>query len=211
MNNGIYKMSINLKSLLEADAKAKVHKSPKELEARSRIERANLGDELRRIFSYDPDDGLLRWKVDRSKKVKKGMVAGTMVLGYMRVGLRLSVGRRYIQSHTLSWFLHYGKWPVERIDHINGDRADNRIHNLRDVNKWENNSNLKIHRDGRLPGFRYIKASNNYQSQIQVDKKRISLGYFDTEAEAHAAYRGARLVIDKFYQPLKLHELLGDK
>jgi hypothetical protein len=74
------------------------------------------------------------------------------------------------------------------IDHINGCKNDNRVLNLRIVSARENNSNKKSHRNGKLVGCYFNKKANKWHSQIKINKKRIHLGYFDTEQLAHEKY-----------------------
>jgi hypothetical protein len=161
-------------------------------------------NEIRSLFDYDPNSGDIRWKIDRGTRFKKGMLAGTVLNGYVRTITRLSAtGKKFVcMNHTLAWFLYYGKWPEERIDHINGIRGDNRISNLRDVNKWENNANREIHRDGKNPGYSWNDKERRFGASIQIDGVRISLGNFKEEGEAAAVHRGARIVVDQFYYPL---------
>ena len=81
-------------------------------------------DDARRLFSYNPETGVLLW-------AHLGTEAGyTNSLGYRVVGLRGTRGF----VHRVAWLITTGAWPSGVIDHINGDKADNRIANLRDVN-----------------------------------------------------------------------------
>lgn len=96
------------------------------------------------ILSYNSETGEFRWLAGRGK-ASAGASAGYMRPdGYMAIG----VNRQYIKSHRLAWILHFKEEPPALIDHINRDRADNRISNLRAVTNRENNLN----RDGRPNG-----------------------------------------------------------
>lgn len=123
-----------------------------------------------------------------SKRVKMHIVDGyykTKFLGKM------------IYVHRLIYTLlkHEIKDDLQ-IDHINGNRLDNRLENLRLVTPRQNNMNRKEHRRGKLVGTRFHKtnefsqATRNkpWQAVITVNKKRVSLGYYFTEKEAHEAY-----------------------
>jgi hypothetical protein len=92
--------------------------------------------------------------------------------------------------HRIVWVLINGKdIPVGlEIDHIDGDCMNNNINNLRAVTLRENQTNQKIHRQGRLPGCCFSKVEQKWQAQIQTNRKQKFLGYFKTETEAHKAY-----------------------
>jgi hypothetical protein len=137
------------------------------------------------LLRYDPDTGKLFWKESRGV-VAKGDEAGRLHhKGYVQVGVN---GRRYL-AHRVAWLLTHGEWPEGQIDHINGVRDDNRISNLRVVTHRGNQQNRKEHRHNRLVGATFI--CGRWQSQIQIDGKRIYIGLFDTEQEAHEAYIAA--------------------
>jgi hypothetical protein len=85
--------------------------------------------------------------------------------------------------------LTYGSWPVDQIDHINGNTKDNRLENLRDVSNRENLRNQKIPKNntsGTL-GVSFDKRKQNYQASIKINGKRKHLGYFKNKEEAIAA------------------------
>ena len=75
-----------------------------------------------------------------------------------------------------------------QVDHVNGNRNDNRVQNLRMVSSRENNQNRKSHRSGALVGASLCKAKNKWQSYVYIDKKQTHLGFFDTAEQAHKAY-----------------------
>lgn len=109
--------------------------------------------------------------------------------GYLRV---IFDGIRY-RLHRLVWVLHTGEHIADgfQVDHVNGCRTDNRILNLRVVQSRTNNTNRVSHRNGRLVGAHFHKASGRWTSSIRVDGKPKSLGYFDSEIAAHIAYVAA--------------------
>lgn len=98
----------------------------------------------RSLFSYDAETGLLTWLVHRGTRARAGAVAG----GVNGDGYRhVCVNRRMFKVHRLAWLLHFGAWPEHEIDHVNGQRDDNRIANLRDVPHALNQLNQRRHRD----------------------------------------------------------------
>lgn len=147
--------------------------------------------ELAAVLAYDPETGLFTWKCDRPGGVKAGTTAGTVnrINGYRCIGIK---GRDYY-AHRLAWLFSSGDWPSGRIDHINGDKADNRLCNLRNANHSLNAQNLRrAHRDtvtGLLGAYR---ARGRYESRLSVNGKTHHLGYFDSPDEAHAAYIEAK-------------------
>ncbi|WP_334154728.1 HNH endonuclease [Agrobacterium pusense] len=135
-------------------------------------------EEILRILRYDPEAGLF---------YRNGQVADCPVPnGYMRVRV---LGRTF-SSHRLAWFFHTGEWPPHEIDHINGQRADNRIANLRVATTSENQANRKS-KVGLKRGVTLHKATGKFQAQIKVSGRNQYLGLFDREEEAHDAYAAA--------------------
>lgn len=90
------------------------------------------------ILDYNQDSGKITFKDSRSGAVAIGQEAGWIGSdGYRRLTHR----DRLYMAHRVAWAIHYKSWPVYTIDHINRDRSDNRIVNLRDVPQSENNKN----------------------------------------------------------------------
>lgn len=141
-------------------------------------------DDVRRWFSYDAETGDLMWKEKRSNRVKVGAEVGCQRPdGYRVVWFDGSLYR----VHRMIWFLVTGEWP-EVVDHINGDRADNRIVNLRASSKLLNAWNSRHHRDGTCKFKGVTKSEGRFEAQICADGRKIYLGRYATEAEAHAVY-----------------------
>jgi hypothetical protein len=147
---------------------------------------------LKSILSYDPETGLFLWKISRSNRVKIGSEPGcTTNTGYICIKLD---SKKY-QAHRLAWLYVYGYMPKNDVDHINGNRIDNRIINLREATRSENIQNLKKCNSNNktgLLGSCFNKSVNKFQAQIVINYKRIHLGYFNTAIEAHEAYIKAK-------------------
>lgn len=98
-----------------------------------------------------------------------------------------SIGKHIsIRAHQFAWFMTYNQIP-SIIDHINRNRSDNRISNLRIVTRQQNNFNTDA------KGFCWYKRDEKFKAQIQVDGKAIHLGYFNNAVDAREAYLKAKL------------------
>lgn len=151
-------------------------------------------ERVREVFDYDPDTGLLTYKRNRGGLRERGEVAGWICRrqhthggGYRLIGFN---GREY-GAHRLIWLWWHGVHPSGHIDHINLDRADNRIANLRDCTQSQNMGNRRPQGNNTsgFKGVSYSKASKKWKASIQ----RKHLGLFDTPEKAHAAYVDAAL------------------
>lgn len=144
---------------------------------------------LREAVSYDPNSGLFTWAKPRSKV----RVGGT--LGYKRVGgyIHIKFNGISILGHVLAWFYVHGKPPDGEIDHLNHNRSDNRICNLRDVPTKENAKNRKRYANNRTghTGVFFDKECGKYKANINVDGRLKHLGTFSAIADAITARRWA--------------------
>lgn len=130
-------------------------------------------------FTYCPFTGNIRGV--------RGKVMRKKNSGYIECYI-IHNGKMYnVLGHRLAWFLHYGKLPVNFIDHIDGVKNNNVISNLRDVTQQQNNMN-----NTKAKGFNWHKQHKKFTSQIQINGKKIHLGLFRTENEARAAYLVAK-------------------
>ena len=148
-------------------------------------------DLLKHLFDYDKETGNLIWKVSNSHSQKIGDIAGSLHqrLGYVQIGIN---SKRYY-AHRLIFLYHKGYLP-KTLDHINGDRGDNRIENLRAVTASQNQHNRKINSNNTsgYKGVSYNARANKWCAEIHLESKRISLGYYKTPEEADAVVRKAR-------------------
>jgi len=147
---------------------------------------------LRELLVYDPEAGVMTRRV-RVGCAAAGSPFGTRDGNGYLVG---SVGNRLYRLHRLAWLYMTGEWPQGEVDHINGDRADNRWANLRDVSKAENMQNIKRARRDNcatgLLGASLDKRDGRYKAKIGVGGKQKHLGCFATAQEAHEAYLAAK-------------------
>ena len=164
---------------------------------------------LRRIIQYDPDTGVLTWLARDARMFSgngnggasgqaarwNGQYAGKIAFpsidqkGY-HSGMLL---RSCVLAHRVAWALHTMEAPPEFLDHINGDRSDNRIENLRPATKAENarNSGKKVNNTSGFKGVCKSSVAGKWRARISVDGKRIRLGNFLTKEDAFQAYEDA--------------------
>ena len=145
---------------------------------------------LRSILSYDPETGIFTWKIGSANQVKAGDIAGCPDGdGY----LRIKVQSRLYRAHRLAWLYTYGERPKGQIDHINRNRSDNRIANLRDVShklNLQNKSKYSNNASGHS-GVVWNKRASKWLARIAHNRKQIHLGYFNTIEEAISARKAA--------------------
>lgn len=136
-------------------------------------------EEIRKQLSYDPETGIVtRLKDGSAMAVPKTSFLGT-----------------HIQITHIIWVLMYGRWPEEEIDHRDKDRSNNKFSNLRECTRTSNMQNRRWNNpNGKGVTFRGEKPiGRQWQAQIQVNKKKMQLGFYATAEEAAEAYRQAAL------------------
>ena len=143
-------------------------------------------EELLRLFNYK--EGNFYYKVATSPRVKVGQIAGTIKPdGYVRVKID---GKLYY-LHRLVWLYHKGVWPKGEIDHIDRNPSNNNIYNLRDVDRSTNmvNTARRKNKTSRYRGVCWNKRLNKWVSACTRNYKSKHIGVFDTEEDAHTAYK----------------------
>lgn len=155
---------------------------------------------LMELFNYDSSTGKITWRVAHNNRCPIGSEAGWWSKGY-RV---LTVDRERIPAHQAVWMIVYGQWPLSDLDHIDTDKANNRISNLREATMSQNLANANRRSDNQS-GFKSVhwhNTRNKWTAQINIGGKRRHLGLFATAAEAHAAYVAkANEVYGEFARP----------
>lgn len=140
---------------------------------------------LKSALHYDPETGVWTWLVDRGPCVKAGSVAGS------------GGGRRYWQigfdghqhgAHRLAWFYMTGAWPVELVDHRDGNPFNNRWSNLREATTATNRQNETKPRRNLPKGVSHDPRSKRFQAVIRHNGEYHHLGMFGTAEEAGEAY-----------------------
>jgi hypothetical protein len=154
---------------------------------------------LRKLLRYEPETGKLFWrkrdfeyfKTLRSAKCWNTKYAGAQAFtnkcnGYLQGG----IFRKKHSAHRVIWALFYGKWPEKFIDHVNGDKTDNRIVNLRECTPSQNGWNSGIRSSNRsgYKGVWWNKRVKRWVASIRDGHSQIYLGSYLCPKEAHAAY-----------------------
>lgn len=130
---------------------------------------------VRKLFSYDPSTGDLRWLPGQGRSFSG-----------KSVGRRVRINKVLYLRHRLIWLWMTGEWPTETVDHINGNSRDDRWKNLREATVVENNRNVL--RKGKLPaGVEF--HGRWWRARLCVDGRRIIRSGFATREEAEAVYR----------------------
>lgn len=132
-------------------------------------------ERLRELLDYDPETGVLRWQVSRGRNAKAGSVAGTPNRdGYIHV----KVDGVALKAHRIAWAMHNGEWPSAEveIDHVDMDKANNQIKNLRTASRNENQHNLAVRADNTsgVKGLSFRPNKRLWLGQIMLHGKNRS-------------------------------------
>lgn len=152
---------------------------------------------LQELLSYDPKTGSFTWRVSRNGTLGIGTNAGHLDGGYVRI----RVDRVLYRAHRLAWLYANGEEPAGQIDHINGDKADNRLCNLRVVTNAQNQQNVRAPRSNNKLGVLGVMktASGRFSAHIWVDGGQRSIGTHATIEGAHMAYIAAKKLSHEGY------------
>lgn len=139
-----------------------------------------------RLLAYDPETGVIT-----RKKFRPGKVATHVApCGHLYV----SCADRTYRAHRVAWLLYYGKEPNGILDHIDMDKQNNRIENLRIVGNSENAINHRIHADN-TSGYRGVTYNRNAKRwEAKIGRHGVThLGFFDTPEEAAHEFNKAAI------------------
>lgn len=147
-------------------------------------------EEAHRLLVYDASTGEMYWKIDVGGGSRAGDRAGyTTFWGYRQISIKCKM--HFV--HRLAWLMTYGEWPKGEIDHINGQRSDNRLSNLRDLDHALNAQNLRAPKSNNKSGFLGVsRKDRGWRATLKVNGKQLSLGVYATPEEAHKVYLEAK-------------------
>ena len=143
-------------------------------------------DHLKSILIYNPNTGEFVWKTRQYRSDLIGKRAGSPTnMGYWAI----AINNKKTLAHRLAWLYMTGSFPINHIDHINGDKQDNRFENLREVTRFGNLQNMRAPTKANKSGFLGVcRHQNKWLVQIMVNGKRIRESGFDTPEQAHQRY-----------------------
>ena len=144
---------------------------------------------LKETLSYDQETGLFT-RIKRTSNCIKANEVACRLNSFNKYRQVAFMGKTY-QAHRLAWFYVHGVFPCGQIDHINRNKSDNRLVNLRDCSISENKQNSGLYKSNKS-GFKGVfRKGNRYEAGIRVNNKRIYLGKFGSAELAYEAYVSA--------------------
>ena len=148
------------------------------------------------LSAFDYQDGNLIRKTGRVNEI--GQIAGSVhkASGYIHV----KINTKAHKAHRLVFLYHYGYLP-ECVDHIDGDKANNRIENLRVATKQENSCNQKVRSTNKsgCKGVKWVKHCKKWQVEVCKNYKQINFGlYEDLELASLVAVEATELIHGRF-------------
>lgn len=155
------------------------------IKAQPRALRTELtAERLRELLDYEPETGWFFWRISR-RKASAGSKAGTRWQpphDYVAIG----IDRKIYLAHRLAWLYMTGEWSQIDVDHINGDRSDNRWVNLREAVRWQNLANSKLSATNKsgFKGVCFDKSRGLWLATISVAGVHYNLGRYATAEEA---------------------------
>lgn len=157
---------------------------------------------VRELLEYNPDTGVFKWR--RTAKGRRlDLSPGTVNdSGY----LMITIGWRRWRAHRLAWLYMHSVWPSNQIDHINGNRLDNRLCNLREVDYVLNGQNKKKGTARNKSGFLGVDfrpqfVERKWRATIFYNGKQKHIGMYQTPEEASRAYLEAKRKLHAGYVP----------
>lgn len=158
----------------------------------------NDAELARKLFTYEPSTGVLRWRADRvvelrnhsQVKAKGGVEAGWSTSdGYRQVRFR---GRKR-KATSIIWLIVTGKPPKGQVDHVNGMKNDDRWENLRLASASQNRCNVSKYKNNTSghKGVSWSEQKGKWRATIRIHNKQKHLGFFDDPKVAAQAYAAA--------------------
>jgi len=165
-------------------------------------------DELAKAFRINSEGQLERLHHSRRwEPVTQNSKAGR---GYPVTAMP-GKGGRQLYIHRIVWILYNGDILDNslQVDHIDGDKCNNNIDNLRLVSNRVNNQNKSIHKTTGRVGYFWCKRENKWQTQIRLASKIVFLGYFEDEKQASLTYKIACDNIERYVNNKSFRSLVN--
>lgn len=146
-------------------------------------------ERLKEVLYYNPHVGVFVWKVSKPNR-PRGSTAGGPAGKYIKI----AVDRKSYQAHHLVWLYVHGRFPAEQIDHIDGDKTNNLISNLREACQKQNSMNLPIsaRNTSGVKGVSFCNGPGKWCAAIKSGGKLLYRKFFETMEEAESEIRIAR-------------------
>lgn len=143
----------------------------------------------REYFTYDSKTGSIFNRTSKTNRRSGERAESQEAGGYLVVSIRGAL----FKAHRMAWLLHYGSEPTGVIDHIDGNRKNNAIENLRDAKHHMNMCNRPAppHNTSGIKGV--SRHGRKWRASVTVDRKRHNLGTFERKEDAAAVVRDARI------------------
>jgi hypothetical protein len=144
---------------------------------------AEISTYIKSNYKYDPNTGIIT--SNYTKKQIQYTCHEYITINPVINGVNVKV-----YGHRLAWFMHYGYW-AKNVQHINKNRVDNRIENLRvPTNSQIKAGNRKTTSDtsSKFKGVAWDKSSQSWRVRVHKDNKMVHVGRYDSEVEAAYAY-----------------------
>lgn len=145
-----------------------------------------ISEQYRSALQYVPETGALLWKATTGPRCRVGAVAGSIdTHGYRQI----KIHGKTILAHRIVWAMFNDRMPLGRLDHINGNRLDNRIENLREVTDSQSafNIGMKANNTTGAKGVCYRRSTGRWLVQIGVGGRKLFVGSFASKEEAITA------------------------
>lgn len=147
---------------------------------------------LKSMLHYDAPTGVFRWRYSTSRRIKPWSIAGvpTQRQGYIKI----TISNKSYLAHRLAWLYVKGEMPEHHVDHINGEKSDNRIENLRLANNITNHWNEPLRSSNKSghKGVHWNKQAKKWDACCRANGRQISAGRFARLEDAVAAVKGLR-------------------
>lgn len=152
--------------------------------------------ELKQKLKYDSTTGIFTWLSGKYKNKQAGTIGGTLPdNGYIKI----TINKKEYKAHRLAWLYVHGEFPPKLLDHINRDRTDNRIDNLRVADDATNSKNQTLYKNNTSGYHGITSHGDKWRARINVNGKKIHLGIFENLQDAVKARKQAELQYD--YHP----------
>jgi hypothetical protein len=152
---------------------------------------ASLSERLQ----YDPQTGALTWRLRPNGRVAANTQAGCIASTGYRV---IRIDGRQWKAHRLVWLIVHGEEPAGDLDHVDGNRLNNRIENLREASDLDNAQNRRRANCNSATGLLGVSAPARrpvFHAVIRAAGKKIHIGTYQSADQAHTAYLTAKRLL----------------